>query len=143
MYEKIYIIKPNASNVFTNDRYLVCKHFIFKPHENNIILKDLYPLINKNLNINSLLNIDLPYFFLNKIEESNIIIGHLQLEYFDQLISVIKNKNRDEKVETLKKNNIQKCIQWCEKYKIPYNKFIEKLNIFLPIVEVEPDVDPL
>jgi hypothetical protein len=26
---------------------------------------------------------------------------------------------------------LQKCIHWCEKYKIPYNKFSEKANIFL------------
>ena len=47
------------------------------------------------------------------------------------MINLIKNKNREEKLESLKKNNIQKCIQWCEKYKIPYNKFSDKVNIFL------------
>jgi len=31
----------------------------------------------------------------------------------------------------LKKSNIQKCIQWCDKFKIPYNKFTDKVNIFL------------
>ena len=35
-------------------------------------------------------------------------------------------------LEILKKNNIQKCVNWCEKYKIPCNKFSEKINIFLP-----------
>jgi hypothetical protein len=39
-----------------------------------------------------------------------------------------------DKIESLKKTNIQKCIQWCEKFKIPNNKFAEKVNIFLPIV---------
>ena len=43
----------------------------------------------------------------------------------------MKNKNKEEKIENLKKNNIQKCIQICEKFKIPYNKFAEKVNIFL------------
>jgi hypothetical protein len=32
------------------------------------------------------------------------------------------------------KSNIQKSVSWCEKYKIPCNKFTEKINIFLPIV---------
>ena len=43
------------------------------------------------------------------------------------------SKNKEDKLETLKKNNIQKCVQWCEKYKIPCNKFSEKINIFLPV----------
>ena len=29
------------------------------------------------------------------------------------------------------RTNINKCIQWCDKYKIPYNKFTDKVNIFL------------
>ena len=35
--------------------------------------------------------------------------------------------------EALKKINIQKSIAWCEKYKIPCNKFIDKFNIFLNV----------
>jgi hypothetical protein len=65
------------------------------------------------------------------LEELNIIIGHQQLEFMDQLISLYKNKNREDKIESLKKSNIQKCIQWCDKFKIPYNKFTDKVNIFL------------
>jgi len=66
-------------------------------------------------------------------------VGHLQLEQYDQLINLCKNKNKDDRIESLKKNNIQKCIQWCEKHKIPYNKFVDKLNIFLPIVVYDDD----
>ena len=29
--------------------------------------------------------------------------------------------------------NIQKCVIWCEKFKVPHNKFSEKVNIFLPL----------
>ena len=33
----------------------------------------------------------------------------------------------------LKKNNIQKCISWCQKYNVPYNKTLGNYssNIFL------------
>ena len=34
---------------------------------------------------------------------------------------VINHKNDTDKIETLKKNNIFKCIKWCKKNKIPYN----------------------
>jgi hypothetical protein len=63
----------------------------------------------------------------------NIIVGQPQLESLDLIINILNNKNKDEKIENIKKNNIQKSVAWCEKYKIPYNKFIEKTNIFLPI----------
>jgi hypothetical protein len=55
------------------------------------------------------------------------------LETFDQIINILKNKNKDEKIEFLKKSNIQKSISWCEKYRVPYFKFSEKPNIFLPL----------
>ena len=42
-------------------------------------------------------------------------------------------KNREDKIETIKKTSIQKSVSWCEKYKIPHNKFSDKTNIFLPI----------
>ena len=31
----------------------------------------------------------------------------------------------------MKKTNIQKAINWCEKYDIPYNKIYNSNNIFL------------
>uniref|UniRef100_A0A6C0AZV7 Uncharacterized protein n=1 Tax=viral metagenome TaxID=1070528 RepID=A0A6C0AZV7_9ZZZZ len=145
MYDKVYIIKPNVSSSFNNERFIVCKQFIGTAKQPElydyatILSKTMLECIYHNKCVHSLLEEELPFYFLNKIEDSNIIIGHLQLEQYTQLINLIKNKNRDDKIEVLKKNNIQKCIQWCEKYKIPYNKFVEKLNIFLPIVFIEEE----
>ena len=59
------------------------------------------------------------------------MIGQQQLEAYDQIINIFKNKNKDEKIEVLKRNHIQKCIQWCEKNQLPHNKFVERVNIFL------------
>jgi len=142
LYEKVHIIKPYVCNINKNERYIVCSTFIIdyqKILENNIYLNKLKSVLIdclqdsfNNKIISSLINRDLPYYFLNKIEESNIIIGHQQLEQHNLLINIIKNKNRDEKIETIKKNHIYKCIQWCERHKIPYNKFVDKINIFLP-----------
>ena len=45
----------------------------------------------------------------------------------------MKSKNKIDKIEIIQKHNIQKCIYWCEKYKIPFHKLTEKSsNIFLP-----------
>jgi hypothetical protein len=82
-------------------------------------------------NVYSLIDNELPYYLLNKIDESNLVIGQQQLEAYDQIINIFKNKNRDERLDNLKKTHIQKCIQWCEKNQLPHNKFIDKINIFL------------
>jgi hypothetical protein len=137
LFDKIYIVKPNTTNIITNERYLVCKHFNVKTNET---LVNNLELLIKTLNssdyiVESLINENLSAYFMNKIEDSNINIGHQQIEHLDLLLHIIKNKNRDEKIDTIKKNNIIKCIQWCEKFKIPHNKFVDKINIFLPSIE--------
>jgi hypothetical protein len=137
LYDKIYIVKPNTTNIITNERYLVCKHFTSK--KNEALIDNLETLIkklnNSHIVVESLISYNLSAYFINKIEDSNINIGHQQIEHLDLLLHIIKNKNRDEKIETLKKSNIIKCIQWCEKFKIPHNKFVDKINIFLPSIE--------
>jgi hypothetical protein len=139
LFDKLHIIKPLVSNILTSDRFLVCKKFTNTNINYQNITNKLEELINnyikkkiyQNLILESIIDNDIPYLLINKIEESNIVIAQQQLESLDQVINVIKNKNKDDKMEILKRNHIQKSIQWCEKYKIPHNKFIDKLNIFL------------
>lgn len=139
LYEKVYMCKPNTNNIVTFDRYIVCKNFLHDEQSNNYLKLNYLKLIIflkklENKNIVSILDIDIPYYFKNKIDDLNIIIGQQQLEALDQIISIYKNKNKNEKIESIKKGNIQKSVSWCEKYKIPCNKFTEKTNIFLPII---------
>jgi hypothetical protein len=140
IYEKVYLIKPTISKITKGERYIICSNFDFDMlNKINIFdqleekLKDY--IINNNSfsnqNIHSILSNDIPYYFLNKIEESNAVIGQQQLESYDQIINIFKNKNKEDKVESIKRNHIQKCIQWCEKNQIPHNKFTDKINIFL------------
>ena len=140
MYDKIYLVKPLISNITKSERYLICKGFneSFK-NQNKLLLnidEKLISVLNNdvlmsNNCINSIIDNDLPYYLLNKLEESNLVIGQQQLEAYDQIINIFKNKNREEKIENLKRSHIQKCIQWCEKNQLPHNKFIDKVNIFL------------
>jgi len=137
VYDKVHVIKPTVANVVTNERYIICKNFIVNPQKSRLYamyfanLDLLFKTLKEDTQVLSLLKDEVPYYFVNKLEELNIIIGHQQLEFMDQLISLYKNKNREDKIESLKKSNIQKCIQWCDKFKIPYNKFTDKVNIFL------------
>jgi len=140
IYEKVYLIKPTISKITKGERYIICSNLntelvtrtnIFEQLEKK--LKDylLNNLFNSNQNIHSFLKNEIPYYFLNKIEESNAVIGQQQLESYNQIINIFKNKNKEEKIESLKRSHIQKCIQWCEKNQIPHNKFTDKINIFL------------
>jgi len=143
LYEKVGIIKPNTSNITSFEKYIICSNFILNKekkelYNNYIISIDLFLSeyeveSEKNKNIISVITNDIPAYFLNKIDDISIIFGQQQLETFDQIINILKNKNKDEKIEFLKKSNIQKSISWCEKYRVPYVKFSEKPNIFLPL----------
>jgi hypothetical protein len=143
LYEKTTIVKPNTSNVITFEKYIICKNYIDDESKNDTCNKKIstindfletYSFIS-NLNIKSIISEDIPYYLLNKIDDMNVIIGQQQLEALNQIICVLKNKNKEEKIETIKKNNILKSVIWCEKFKIPCNKFSEKINIFLPVVK--------
>lgn len=134
LYEKTFIFKPNTSNITHTEKYIVCKYFIGDCEKNYNYyykLKQFIETYNTGY-VSLVVKNEIPYYFINKIEEANIIVGQNQLESLDQIVNILKNKNREEKIELLKKNNLQKCIVWCDKYKIPYNKFSEKVNIFLP-----------
>lgn len=141
LFEKVYVIKPNTSNITTFEKYVVCKNFNIPNETKFEIYKSNYNKLNnfiKNLdnkNITSIINSDIPCYFINKIDDMNIILGQQQLESMNQIINIIKNKNKDDKIENIKKISIQKAVSWCEKFKIPCNKFSEKTNIFLPIIK--------
>ena len=138
-FEKTYIIKPNSSNVTSFEKYIVCKCFIPNPIHKQYSY-DLFKIIDQfsSLNNEKIVSIldrcDVPYYFLNKLDDLNIIIGQQQLETLNLWINILKNKNRDDKIEMQKRNNLQRCIHWCERLKIPCNRFPERLNMFLPIL---------
>jgi hypothetical protein len=70
---------------------------------------------------------------MTKINDLNVMLGKQQLEAFSELLAIVKHKNKEEKLEIIKKMNIQKCVNWCEKYNIPCNKFSLKVNVFSQI----------
>ena len=113
-----------------NEKYVVCKNFK---------LDNTYELIKKfsqffsNLqedNISTILNIKLPYLYINKIEDINAILGQQQLENILSTLHILDN-NKPDRLDSIKKNNILKCIQYCIKYKLPYYKNINQHNMFI------------
>ena len=63
----------------------------------------------------SILNIELPNLFLNKIREINSIFGQSQVSTILSVLTYITDDKKNEKIEQLRKSHIHKCVKWCKK----------------------------
>jgi hypothetical protein len=136
-YKKIIICKPDTSRVANSEKYIVCKFFKYSDTENiskkfiNII-KVLEKVDFNEYTISSMLNIPIHFYFIKNVLDIYAILGHQQIENILYTIKIITYKDRKhEKILSLKHNNIQKCISWCNDNNIPYNKNYQSTNIFL------------
>ena len=111
LYKQVYIVKPNASRFANSEKYLVCKHF--KGVSQNLIssIINQYHMLSKLNYISSIFDFNLDLYYINKIEEYNAIFGQQQIENISATINLIHSKNKNEKIETLKKININKAIR--------------------------------
>jgi 23S rRNA U2552 (ribose-2'-O)-methylase RlmE/FtsJ len=131
LYDDVSLIKPTTSRYANSEKYVVCKGF------RNINTLDIVKTFYKNIASNepfvgSLFGFELPYIFTNKIEEYNAVIGQQQIDTIVSTIYLIDNNNKYDKLEHIKKKNVQKCILWCQKYGIPHNITIQTNNMFIP-----------
>ena len=134
VYSEVYITKPFTSRLANSEKYIVCKNFLLDENESDMYISNFMNEFEKLMqynNIVSLLNFEHDYYFLNKIEEINIIMGQKQLENIITTLNIIGSRNNHDKIDSLKKTNIQKCISWCEKYDISCIKLMSSNNIFL------------
>ena len=137
-YDKVYITKPNTSRYANSEKYIVCKNFLlptcerFFPFIQRAFEKMIAPpgLVN-NMYVNRFLSIPLPLCFVSKLEEYNAILGQQQIENIHYTILLIDNKHNQDKIDTLIKMNVQKCMQWCVKHELPYNIITINPNVFL------------
>ena len=132
-YEKIYIMKPNTSRFANSKKYIICKNYK-NPTPKKELLNKFKPIIYNIRNcsyITQVLNFKLPNIFIQKIEEINSILGQQQLECILHTLQLLEGQNNTDKLEQLKQTNVQKCINWCSKFGIPYHKIIQQTNIFL------------
>ena len=128
-YEKVYITKPQTSRYANSEKYLVCHNFLFEKTE-QFMPAFMNTFQNMNLNLNDdaqvrFLNIDLSNNFTTRLEEYNAIFGQQQIENIYYTIYLIDNKGKQDKIDTLIKNNTNKCVNWCIKNNIPHNMLCE------------------
>ena len=132
-YEKVYIVKPQTSRYANSEKYIVCKGFLFDSNAKfygKLESCFISMIKDKNEVPCRFLNMEIPYYFIQKIEECNAIFGQKQIQNIHYTLSLIDNKYKQDKLEMLLKKNIQKSIDWCIKYEIQYNELIGNLNIF-------------
>lgn len=129
LYEKVYIVKPHTSRYGNSEKYIVCKKFRYSKQYHSEILIKIYHILhqamtdmgnNKTQFIHRFIKIDISSFFLNKIQEYNAIFGQQQLENIAFTLTLLKEFTEDKK-HSLVRNNIIKCIHWCEKYNVTFN----------------------
>ena len=97
LYEQVYITKPNTSRNANSEKYVVCKGFIY-----NSSYK-IYPFLHKIMRriteipdatyIERIFSTQTPihYIFLNRIEETNITIGQVQIDNIYLTLTFITN----------------------------------------------------
>lgn len=136
-YENVYISKPNTSRYANSEKYIICKKFKYNNTEE--ISKKFIAIFHvfkkldlKTYKITSVLNIPIQYYYIRQIEEMNAVLGQQQIENILQTIKIIEDVSwAKEHINQIKIQNIKKCIQWCIKNDVSYNKNIQSLNMFL------------
>lgn len=135
VYKNVYICKPTTTQ-YQNDRFIICKDInrLYEIQENNDkfvnniaatikYITDKYETNNTSLDnklcIKSVIENTLSQHFINKIEESTLIVGQKNIEYYENLIVILKLYGKDDKLDVAKRNSIIKCAQWCSKNNIP------------------------
>lgn len=106
IYNKIVILKPNSGNIFTFERYVVCKKYN-KNLNLDIIIKDIQ--LKECISISNI-----PLFFLNKLDECNTIMGQQQLDCILFMHQCNYNKDKYDKIENLYKKINYKVLNWLE-----------------------------
>lgn len=136
VFKECIITKPKTSRTANSEKYIVCKYF--DSTNRDVLIGKFYKILkvinnlDKRFYLEEFLNIKMNHFFVSKMLEINSIIGNKQIKNILTTIKLIENnEKRNEKITTFKNENIQKCIHWCVKNNIPYNKKFKPANIFL------------
>jgi 23S rRNA U2552 (ribose-2'-O)-methylase RlmE/FtsJ len=136
-YRNVYILKPNTSRHANSEKYVVCKHF--RCIDNMDICRRFLSIMHvlnnsntKDLRIGGFLSCAIPRRYILTVEEVNAIIGQQQMENILATLRFIENRERkSERYQQQKGKNVQKCIAWCVKNKIPHNRSAPTGNIFV------------
>lgn len=123
LYEEVSISKPLTSRPANSEKYILCTKF--KMVHNIEAIKDRMCEIFTTVQSNpytSILNMELPNSFLNKIREINSIFGQSQVSTILSVLTYITDDKKGEKIDQLRKSHINKCVKWCKKNHMEINE---------------------
>ena len=130
-YETVRVLKPQTSRQGNSEKYVVCAGFRLVHREAMVLaLADCLALVQEGAQIQRLINHPLPYYFTSRVEEMNAVLGQQQIESITSTL-LLMDSCRGDRLESLKKSNIQKCISWCQRHHLPYNRVPQTTNIFM------------
>jgi hypothetical protein len=120
-YEKVYITKPQTSRYANSEKYIVCKNFLFKNNTEfaPFLIRTFTEMVQTEKYTQRFLNIPHSLLFLTKLEEYNAVFGQQQIENIYYTLSFIEHRHKQDKIESIIRINVQKCIAWCNKNSIP------------------------
>jgi 23S rRNA U2552 (ribose-2'-O)-methylase RlmE/FtsJ len=131
LYATVQAVKPATSRQANSEKYLVCKGFHGGPtDELRSCLAKCVADMRGGRHLLRLFAAPLPYHYVTKVEELNAVLGQQQIESIAATLALM-DAAKHERLETLRKNNVQKCIGWCQRHRLPYNRSIATTNIFL------------
>ena len=139
LFDKTCVFKPSVSKTALFDKYVVCQNFMRSSNGNTkkiitnncvALMKFLKTNNKSNLFIKSILDFNIPTYYMIKIIDINSLVGQQQLDCLNCILNILRNKNKKDKIESYHKIGIQKSILWCERYKIPHVSIYDKTNIF-------------
>jgi len=122
LYEDIYIIKPLTSRPANSEKYIVCIHFRMVKNIDEIIEKMIRQYDVRNRNITSIMNLNIPLLFIDKVKDINSITGQSQVEHIQNILSYMLDQNRKNTLEHIKRTHLIKCIKICKKYNLPIDE---------------------
>ena len=120
-YNKVSISKPCTSRYANSEKYIVCKNFKYTSSDflYEKIIKVFNYITNKKY-ITDIISINIPLYYIIKINEINNILAQQQIDTITNTIKLINNKCYNKQNE-LKIKYIEKCIYWCKINNVNYN----------------------
>ena len=142
LYDQVSIVKPQASRLANSEKYLVCQGYRMN---NGALLREmalrtyvaLKQMSGKSLHepLQRMLRVTVPYYFVNKMTEINIMLGQPQLDNILLTLQLMDSGFvKSDRLDQLKRQHIQKCVNWCTRYNIPCQKlptYTTGNNIFM------------
>jgi hypothetical protein len=128
-YKKVYITKPNMSRYANSEKYIVCKGFLYENSDSFYpVFRNAFVNMIELQHVGRFISSQIPHYFLTRLEEYNSIFGQQQLETIYSTLILMENKNSD-RIDSMVKSNLQKCIQWCMKYNVEYNQMFKDQTV--------------